>query len=226
MAYLTPTLDQFKEQFPVDFPYAVPSFGATGKVTVSGGGVTAIAPTAGGYFYKATPLCSFSGGGGTGAAATATVTGNQVTSYTITAAGSGYVTAPVLTVISQDGDDTDTAKVIDLEITNAQRMASFNFNAGLFGDQASYSQLFNLLTAHFLVTSVKASNQGLASQYDWLTQQRTVGSVNASFAIPKWVKDSPFLSTLSQTQYGAQYLGLITPLIRGHVAVVCGATTP
>ena len=226
MAYAQPTVDQFKGQFFRDFPYAVPSFGATGVVTVAAGAVTAVALVDGGTFYLKAPLCVLTGGGGTGATITATVTNNAVSAYTVTAGGSGYVSAPTLKVISQDGDDTDLKKVTNRDISSAMAMTPPNINKGLFDDEASYQVGFNLLAAHYLVTNLLASSQGVKSQYDWLTIQRTVGNVNASFSIPSRVKNSVFLSTLMATRYGAQYVSLISPKLTGNVVVAFGATTP
>ena len=223
MAYQTPTLDQFKTQFQRDFPFSVPSFGATAVAVLSAGAVAGVTVTAGGVFYRNTPLVAFSAGNAT---AHAVLTNNAVTSIVVDSGGSGYVVAPAIAIVSADGDNTDISKVADFDIQNAQNMAYMNFNGGLFASQLLYSQCFNLLTAHFLVTNLLASTQGVKSQYDWLTIQRTVGSVNSSFGIPSRVRNSMFLSTLTQTRYGAQYVSLIAPLLTGNVAGIIGNTTP
>jgi len=224
MAYLTPTVDQFKTQLFRDFPFAVPSFGATATATVSGGAVTAVTLVTGGQLYVKPPLVSFSYGT---ASVTAVLTGNAVSGFTGLVGGTGYSqTTPIVTITSQDGDDTDTSKVCTQDFANAQSMALMHINEGLFASQALYTQCANLLTAHFLVTNLLASTQGLKSQYDWLTIQRTVGNVNSSFAIPQKVKSSPFLSTLTSTRYGAQYISLIAPYLIGNVCGIVGNTTP
>lgn len=226
MAYATPTIDQFKAQLYRDFPYSVPSFGARGVAVVSGGAVASVTLSAGGQLYQKSPLVVFSGGGGSGATADATVTNNAVSGFTVTAGGSGYTSAPSVTIVSQDGDDTDITKVTNQDILYAQGMTPANINMALFPNQGTYQTAFNLLSAHYLVTNLLASSQGVKSQYDWLTQQRTVGNVNASFAIPERIKKSPFFSTLTSTRYGAQYLSLIAPLLHGNMVIACGATTP
>jgi hypothetical protein len=223
MAYQTPTIDQFKAQFFRDFPYAVPSFGATGTAVISGFSVTAVNITSGGFFYQKTPLVSFSHGIAT---AHAVVTNNAVSSIVVDSGGSGYAVPPTVTITSQDGDDTDIKKVTNIDILAAQNMGLMNINQGLFESQLFYSQCFNLLTAHYMVTNLLASTQGVKSQYDWLTSQRSIGNVNSSFAIPDRVKKSMFLSTLTQTRYGAQYISLIAPLLLGNVRLVVGDTTP
>lgn len=228
MGYRTPTLDQFKSQFFRDFPYAVPSYGATGTAVLSAGAVQSITLNSGGVLYNKTPLVQFAGGGAnaTGAAATVTLTNNSVSAFVVTAGGSGYVKPPLVTVVSQDGDDTDLKKVTDQDILNAQGIAPANINQGLFPSQESYTTCFNLLSAHYMVTNLLNSTQGVKSQYDWLTQQRAVGSVSSTFIIPKSVRDSPFFATLTATRYGAQYLSIIAPLLHGNVRIVAGDTTP
>ncbi len=226
MAYAQPTVDQFKGQFFRDFPYAVPSYGATGVVTVAAGVVTAVIPISAGYFYVKDPVCILTGGGGSGAVVSAAAVNNAVSAYAVIDGGSGYVSAPTLKVVSQDGDDTDLKKVTNRDIVAAMGMTPANINRSLFSDEATYQTAFNLLAAHYMVTNLLASSQGVKSQYDWLTQQRTVGNVNASFSIPERVKNSPFLSTLTATRYGAQYISLISPLLHGNVVIAFGATTP
>jgi uncharacterized protein DUF4054 len=226
VAYTVPTLDQFKEQFFRDFPYAVPSFGATGTAVVTAGVVTAIIPTAVGVFYQNTPLITITGGGGTGTTATATVSNNGVVSYTVTAGGTGYTTTPTVTVVSQDGDDTDLKKVTNRDITFAQSMCPANINQCLFPNQGQWGTCYNLLTAHFMVTNLLNSTQGIKSQYDWLTTQRSVGNVQSSFGIPDRVMKSAFLSGLCATRYGAQYVSMIWPYLHGNVRIAVGITTP
>jgi hypothetical protein len=223
--YIPPTLDQFKAQFARDFPYSVPSYGATGKVTVAAGVVVGVTWESGGVFYKNTPVCVLSGGGGVGASITAMVTNNTVSAFAVGAGGTGYTSAPLLTVVSQDGDDTDSSKVMNADITKALGMAPANINPALFATEETFQSAFGLLAAHYLVTNILASTQGLKSQYDWLTIQRTVGNVNTSHAAPTWVKNSAFWSTLTSTRYGAQYLSLIAPLLHGNMRCVAGATS-
>ena len=65
--------------------------------TVNGGAVTALnISNNGGTGYFATPTLVLVGGGGSGATATVTVTNGVITGYTITAAGTGYTSAPTV----------------------------------------------------------------------------------------------------------------------------------
>lgn len=80
--------------------------GATAVAVINGlGNVTNINPTASGSGY-ASATVNIAGGGGSGAAADANVVGGQVTSYTVTNAGTGYTTAPTVTIIPGAGSGT------------------------------------------------------------------------------------------------------------------------
>jgi cytochrome c peroxidase len=72
----------------------------TGSATL--GQVLSIAVTAGGTEYQNGATLTLNGGGGSGATATATVdpTTGAVTGITVTAPGAGYVTPPIVTIIS------------------------------------------------------------------------------------------------------------------------------
>ena len=63
-----------------------------------GDNVTNVAVTAGKTRYLEAPEVAFSGGGGTLAAATATVSGGAVASIAVTNVGSGYTSAPTVTI--------------------------------------------------------------------------------------------------------------------------------
>ncbi len=80
--------------------------GATATAVINGtGNVTNINATAVGSGYTSATV-SIAGGGGSGAAATANVVGGQVTSYTVTNAGTGYATVPTVTIIPGAGGGT------------------------------------------------------------------------------------------------------------------------
>ncbi len=67
---------------------------ATGTAILTGGFVTTVSITYGGYGYTNTPLVHVGGGGGSGAQAFAVVNNCFVTSITVTNAGYGYTNAP------------------------------------------------------------------------------------------------------------------------------------
>jgi hypothetical protein len=68
--------------------------------------VSAVNVVSTGLNYTQNPTVSFSGGGGSGAAATATEVGGGVTTITITNPGSGYTSAPTVTLTPASGDTT------------------------------------------------------------------------------------------------------------------------
>ena len=134
-----------------------------------------------------------------------------------------FAYAPVPAV---GGGDEALKYVMDTDITSAITMAGININEELFASQSIYSLCYGLLSAHYLATNIQASSQGLESQHEWGTIQKSVGSMQASYSIPDSIMKSPYLSLLTRTRYGAQYLGIIAPFLCGHVAVVEGASTP
>lgn len=121
---------------------------------------------------------------------------------------------------------SDPSTVMDADIQRAISTAAINFNEDFFGDQASYSTGFLLLSAHFLVMNLRASSQGIAGQYGWLQSGKSVGSVSESFSIPQRILDNPEFAMLSKTNYGAQFLMLILPQLSGNIFTVCGGTRP
>jgi hypothetical protein len=122
--------------------------------------------------------------------------------------------------------DTTPKGVMDSDITNALATAGINFNSGLMESQAVFSQMFLLLSAHFLVTNIRASSAGLSGQFAGLTNNKSVGNVSEGYTIPPQVQNNAFLMGLYSTQYGAQYVTLLAPRLIGHVMTVIGNTTP
>lgn len=122
------------------------------------------------------------------------------------------------------GSTLDT--VTDADITKALAEALFNFNPGLFADQAQYSMGVLYLAAHYLVIDLRASSQGITGSYSWLESSKSVGSVSESFVIPQRILDNPYWAMLSQTPYGAKFLSLILPRLLGNIMVLPGRTQP
>lgn len=121
---------------------------------------------------------------------------------------------------------TDLSQVVDADITNALGDTAFNFNEALFGTQAEFTLAYLLLTAHFLVTNLQASAQGISGQYNWLQASKSVGSVSESFSIPQRILDNPELAMYSKTRYGAKFLMLLLPRLVGQMFTVRGRTKP
>ncbi|GAB1462226.1 RagB/SusD family nutrient uptake outer membrane protein [Pedobacter sp.] len=72
----------------------------------------------GGKDYATAPLVIISGGGGTGARATANISAGQITSITITDAGSGYTSAPSISFFGSGTGATATATIYTGDETN------------------------------------------------------------------------------------------------------------
>jgi hypothetical protein len=123
-------------------------------------------------------------------------------------------------------DQTDMERVRDTDITRGITSASVNFNEALWESQAIYAEAYLLLAAHYLVTNLLNSSQGLGSQANWLTNSKSVMSVTESFIIPDRIARSPILAIYSKTGYGMEYLSLIMLRLIGNVALVQGNTTP
>jgi hypothetical protein len=121
------------------------------------------------------------------------------------------------------GTDPNTS-VLDSDITRAFIQVNVNINPCLFADQGTYSLAYLLLTAHYLVMNLRSSSQGLNGQFSWLNASRGVGQVNESFTIPQRILDNPTFSMLTKTNYGAQYLDLVLPMLSGAFGIAPGHT--
>jgi hypothetical protein len=116
--------------------------------------------------------------------------------------------------------------ILDADITKALATAGDTFNEGLWSSQAQFERAYLYLSAHYLVESIKASGQGISSQYGGNTTSKSVGNVSESYEIPDKVKNNPFFAGLYTTRYGAIYVGMLQPRIIGNVTLLRGMTTP
>ena len=82
------------------------------------------------------------------------------------------------------------------------------------------------MAAHYLVTNLRASSQGINGQYAWLEQSKGAGAVNQSFAIPQRILDNPLFAMLTKTNYGASFLQLVLPQLTGQMFNAYGMTKP
>lgn len=120
--------------------------------------------------------------------------------------------------------NSDLTTVQDADITKAQTWMAFTINRGLFPNQGIYTIGAQLLTAHLLVTNLRASSQGIAGKYDWATSSKSVSAVASSFSIPQRILDNPEFSIYAGTTYGVQYLSMVLPLLTGQMFTVEGGT--
>jgi len=228
--FTIPTVSDFKSQFSRDFPYAVPAYGASGIASINiSGVVTSISLGAGGFGYATVPTVivgAAPGDLGTGATATASIAGGQVTGFTVTNGGSNYGQPPIITITGGAGDPSDLSKVTDNDISGAIFDAQFNINQALFPTQQFFSRAFLYLAAHQLVEKLLAAQEGMGSQYSWLTISKGVDSVTEGFQIPERIAQDPMLSHFSKTRYGAMYLQIISPQLIANVFVAFRETLP
>lgn len=230
MPYPLPSVSDFKARFDRDFPYSVPAWGATAVLTVVAGVITAAAlgPAGGGEGYTSAPTCRVRDLGsppGTGATITATLAGGAVSAYAVGAGGTGWKN-PVLDVTGGAGDETDVSRVRDRDIARAIAEASGNVNQALFCDAESFTAAFLLLAAHCLVANLLVAGEGVRSRFNWLTTSKSAGDLSESFEISEFVRENPFLASLSKTGYGGRYLEIITPLLCGNVMPAFRVTLP
>lgn len=120
--------------------------------------------------------------------------------------------------------NADLTTVNDTDINQGLIQQQLSINPQLFNSQAAYTQGSLLLAAHFLVQNLRASSQGIAGKWDWVTQSKTVGSVNSSFAIPDRILENPELAMYASTTYGVMYLQMIMALLTGQMFSVAGGT--
>ena len=163
---------------------------------------------------------------GTGATATASIAGGQVTGFTVTNGGSNYGQPPIITITGGAGDPSDLSKVTDNDISGAIFDAQFNINQALFPTQQFFSRAFLYLAAHQLVEKLLAAQEGMGSQYSWLTVSKSIDSVTEGFQIPERIAQDPMLSHFSKTRYGAMYLQIISPQLIANVFVAFRETLP
>lgn len=230
-SYTFPTVLDFKAQFTRDFPYAVPATGggtgATASLQVSGMSVTDLVLLTGGSDYPEVPDVIIYGAGGMGVVATAAITDGVVTALNLVSGGQGFMAAPTIYISNGLGDNTDTTKVTDYDIVTGFNAATqFNLNASLFSSQFAYSYAINLLSAHYMVLNLQAGNTGIFGKAEWLTQSKSIGNVTEQYAIPLRLMKSPYLAKLSKTNYGAQFLELVSPLLIANVRSYYGGTNP
>jgi hypothetical protein len=229
VAYQLPVVTDFKTQYPVrDFPYGVPpTGGGSGALAVptiggAGNGITSWTVSVGGTGYPANkvPDGIVQYGGGYGATVVVTITAGAVSGVAVANPGYGYVdqvNLPQLYISNGLGDNSNADKVSDFDIAGAQAKAMlFNVAQGIFASQAAFTTAYNLLSAHYLCETLLAAGTGLSGKAEWLTNSKTVGNVTESYAIPDRIMRSPYLSKLSKTTYGSQFLELVSPQLIGN----------
>jgi hypothetical protein len=112
----------------------------------------------------------------------------------------------------------------DSDITRAQLQAKSMCNQNLFSDQGMFNLGYELLSAHYLVVNIRASSSGLNGKFEWPAGSKSVGSVSISQSIPQSILNNPMYAWLTTTNYGAEYLMMIWPLLTGVMFTSPGGT--
>lgn len=116
--------------------------------------------------------------------------------------------------------------VLDDDIANAFLDAQSQFNISLFGNDASVTIAYLLLSAHCLVVNLKSSDAGPDGTGAFPMSARSAGGVSESYQIPDTYKDNPNLAIYTSTSYGIRYLALMLPNLVGNVVSVIGGANP
>lgn len=120
-----------------------------------------------------------------------------------------------------NGNEADY--ITDEDISRAFVEAKINFNPQLFSNCETMTMVFCYLAAHYLVIDLNNAMSPLALGFMGFTQSKSVGSVSESFLIPAWAQNNQLLSQYMQTGYGAKYLSLILPYLKGNIIFTPGA---
>ena len=192
---------------------------ADAVVTSSGGVVDTITVTddGGGGYTMGIPTVSFSGGGGSGAAATAVLTLGSVTSITIVAGGSGYSSAPTITISDPLTGDPATATatvtalsqtVTSLTITSSgagyTSAPTVSFSGGR-GTGAAASATLATLTAPVKSVTVDDHTHGYDVNPPGVTFNGGAGSGAAGTAVLTTKLGANILTSVTMTNNGSGY---------------------
>lgn len=116
--------------------------------------------------------------------------------------------------------------VTDDDINRAFAEAKRTFNQSLWGDDDTITLGYLYLTAFWLAYDLKAAMGGMSGSVSMPVTSRSVGNVSESYGIPQAYLDDPALGIYTSNPWGLKYLGMLIPMLRGNVGVVCGATRP
>ena len=230
MSYTIPNVPEFKDYFDRDFPFSTGGVNATATATADVTGVVvSLVPDGLGQGYTSAPTVSITDEGdgpGHGATATASISNGQVTGYSLTAGGSGYVN-PIVTVKGGGVDDTSMLAIRGKDVQKALDMAGVNFNVALWANQTEVNIAYLLKAAHFLCLNLKASALGLKGRgAEALRNAFNVGEISAAYQLPDRIVNSRILGPYLETTYGYQYLQILAPRIVANVQTAWGHTKP
>lgn len=163
---------------------------ATAQAAISGGAVTGFTIVTGGY-YASTPTVTVTGGGGTGATGTAVLTGTAVTSITLTNGGSGYTSAPTVSLTAGTwGAQTDPLANVQADLDETPLDLNDWVACALY---FAYRALAKNSVTEAEVGEWDARAKRQASIVDaikrkYLPQRPLLGRLEMAHAAPYWVR--------------------------------------
>lgn len=123
-----------------------------------------------------------------------------------------------------DSDPTNLDYIGDSDISKAISEALINFNTTLFGENDEKTIVFMYLAAYYLVENIKASSQGIGSQFNFPITSKSVGSVSAGYQIPDRILKNPQFAMYASNAYGVRYIQYAEPWTIGNIRTVAGQT--
>jgi len=123
-------------------------------------------------------------------------------------------------------EEVDLNKFIqDSDVSNAFLRTNPKFNEEFFTDtQEEYTLGYLYLSAHLLVMSLRASNAGFTSSFNWGATSTSVGSVSESRNLPGNIMTNPLWAWLVSSNYGVEYLMMVIPNLIGNFGIALGRT--
>jgi len=166
--------------------------------------VTGTTALVGGSNYTVTPIVTITAPDfpwGVQATATATLTTGSVSAITITEAGSGYITAPVITISRGVGDTTGTGATVQATIN------AFNSELMSTGGLAKARYLTNKTTLQVISTGVRllcTISSGPGSSVDWYIRT-SLSSSNTVHEQQTWQRLQCFVDRDKSSYVGQTY---------------------
>jgi uncharacterized repeat protein (TIGR01451 family)/fimbrial isopeptide formation D2 family protein len=121
----------------VDLTDTLPAYIAATSATGPTTSIRTISVTGGGSGYVTPPVVSITGGGGSGAAANAVLSGGAVSAIVVTNPGTGYTSAPTVTIAAPPAGTTATATATLRTIVINNPTVTFNIGSLTAGNTAS-----------------------------------------------------------------------------------------
>lgn len=121
--------------------------------------------------------------------------------------------------------------VRDADITRAINLTLGMHNPGLWDNTSQATDIFYLLSAHYLVKIIDSCGglihgNGIKSTASGAILSKSAGPLSVSFSFPDKLSNDPILSDFLLTGYGKTFLSLVMPRLIGNVQTVTSDTNP